>query len=152
MQPYTLIVIDAQPCFLGEIVNRNKVIKNIKHQIKIAMDNNCPVVFVEMNGSTSRSILTDKVRKYKRLSFVQKDDCDGSREICAHMLYNRLPAKNVRICGIYSSQCLADSARGLLGALFDSKIYIVKSACGDSCMDDHEYALGNLEVDGAIII
>jgi len=68
------------------------------------------------------------------------------------MLYNRLPAKNIRMCGVYGSQCLADSANGLLFTLYDSKISIVREACGDSCMDEQEQALENLKRDGAIII
>lgn len=140
--------------FLDGVYNKYTLIKNVNKETKKAINDNAPIILVELDdsGNTSKLVLTNKLFKYKKLNILIKDDCDGSKEIISHMLYNKLPAKKIKVCGIFSTECVQFSVGGLLDSLSESKICVIKSACSDSDPDTNKAGIDVMRQWGAIII
>jgi hypothetical protein len=90
------------------------------------------VVSYFSGGPTKRYIL-DAIRNYPRKTFVRKYGDDGSSWIS-----NKLETKNIRVCGVNTTQCVADTVWGVGHCGFN--VSVVKDACADlneNCYDIH---------------
>lgn len=125
---YTLLIIDMQAHFPAS--KNGKTIKACTKQIKQAIYNGYPIVFVEFLkcGQTLRC-LANLAKDYDRTFTFLKDKESGAigfEHIVEH--YN-LP-RNIRVCGVNTDQCVLATVRDLSSGVFCIKnISVVKDAC-----------------------
>lgn len=108
---YTLAVVDMQYHF--DTATEELTIQGCAEQIKIAIKNKNPIVFVEYEGlGETLEELTNLTKKYNNTFFVEKSRDDGSRELRQVIREENLPEK-IRICGVNFECCVFDTARSL---------------------------------------
>ena len=108
---YTLAVVDMQYGF--NTAKEELTIQGCAEQIKLAIKNKNPIVFVEYEecGETLEE-LVKLTNKYENRFFIEKERDDGSRELKQAIREEKLP-KNIRICGVNFECCVFDTARSL---------------------------------------
>jgi nicotinamidase-related amidase len=122
MQSPTLVIIDVQK---GYPVKKPLVTRLVKH-VKAARKSHVPVLVVEIRGyGPTDPAVMQELAGYDKVQVVQKRDCDGSREIASALGPNG--PKRLRLCGLYTDDCVDKTARGLYLKGFD--IEIIEEAC-----------------------
>jgi hypothetical protein len=137
---YSLVVIDMQKAFTA--ARRKRVLLNCEKEINKAIKNNCSIIFVEyFNCGKTIKKLTDLTKNYKKTYTVTKNNDDGSPEISCLFKSNRLPAKNIKVCGVNTDACVLDTVCGLSHSNRFSKsiIDVIANACDTSY--NHEQGL-----------
>ena len=130
---YSLIVIDMQKAFAA--ARRKRVLLNCEKEINKAIKNNCSIVFVEyFNCGKTIKQLTNLTKNYKKTYTVIKNDDDGSPEISHLFKAHRLPAKNIKVCGVNTDACVLDTVCSLSYSDRFSKsiIDVIANACDAS--------------------
>lgn len=139
---YTLVVVDMQSTF--EAANNKRVRNNCKREILQAIESNASIIFVEYigEGPTIPSLvrLTDD---YDRVFIVRKSTDDGSREVRKVIKDNKLPNRQIKVCGVNTDCCVADTVWGLAHKIKSAKIEVIPEACNSD--NDHTYGLYSLQ-------
>lgn len=140
----TLIVIDVQNRFISRTIKNPfkqhlpKVLDCIEQQVRLAMERNDHIVFVEMNpepGDYTLPELLKLTRDYSQKTILSKKDMDGSEEIVDYLRQKDIPRSVLRVCGVWTNQCVLYTVKGLLKRLPRTHIKLVRSACADACSD-----------------
>ena len=129
-----LVVIDVQEGFSP--IPRDFT-TNVIREVRRAKDLDLPILVVKFYccGEVTprvRSALKD----YPRTTSVRKWNTDGSSEIRFALSRIGDPATELRVCGLYTGRCVADTVDGLVTSGF--VVTIVRDACYDDDNDDHE--------------
>jgi nicotinamidase-related amidase len=125
-----LIVVDVQPNFPAA----ETVIAAVQTQVRKAMREGLHIVFLEYEGdwySPTFSEITDLAEKYEYKQVVYKTWDDGSEEV-ADALWGEWGLRAgtpLRVCGVNTGACVADTAQGLAKKGFD--VTVIQKACGD---------------------
>jgi len=124
----TLIIIDMQPEF-GASQNPI-VLRNVYREIRAAKKRNAGILVVEFVGvgKTDKRIM-DKLHGYGRWRTIRKRNCDGSDEILRALWRFRFNKESLRITGVNTDQCVAQTVNSLSDILQDSDIALVVDAC-----------------------
>jgi hypothetical protein len=145
---YTLVVVDMQAKFSA--ANDIRVLIEVEKEILKAMDSKSSIIFVEyrFNGPTIPSLvqLTDH---YNRVFIVRKSNDDGSREVNKVIRDNRLPSRNIRICGVNTDYCVKSTVFGLSKKIKSAKLEVIAKACNSN--GDHTYGLDRMKEVSKII-
>lgn len=125
---YTLVVVDMQATF--EAANNARVRNKVKQELSKAMERGAAIIFVEYigQGPTIPSLvkMTDD---YNRVYITRKDDDDGSREVKKVIKDNRLPSRDVRVCGVNTDCCVMETVFGISEKIKSVKIKVIAEAC-----------------------
>ena len=126
-QKYTLVVVDMQPKFVAS--QNERTIKMVQKEIKMAMDNKCPIVFLEYEeyGPTDKR-LKEVIKGYKKCKFVKKRMDDGSDYVIRICNLHKYPLNNFRVCGVNTGACVKSTVSGL-ATLPYTHIKVPKGAC-----------------------
>jgi nicotinamidase-related amidase len=137
-QPATRVVIDMQPTFAAS--NDPDVIIGVVKEILEAIREDAPILIVQYLGSgpTHRGLM-NLVKKYKKSVKIYKQDNDGGKEIVRTIRKHRYSEQHLRVCGVNTDCCVLETVRSLLDLLKESKIEVVKNACGT----EHNYGSFN---------
>jgi nicotinamidase-related amidase len=131
---YTLIVIDMQQSFLDGLYSsdRSDCVANVKREINKAVKNGSPILFVEFKdwGHTIKELIP---QSYSNISFVTKNKRSGAEEIVQELNRQRWSDK-IKVCGIFTNQCVKESVIDLIKIHKYKNIKIIEKACacGDS--------------------
>jgi nicotinamidase-related amidase len=122
MRRSPLVIIDVQKDYS---VKPAMVTRLVKH-VRAARKSQVPVLIVELSGQgpTDPTVMQE-LAGYDKVKVVQKRDCDGSREVVSALGPNG--HKRLRLCGLFTDDCVDKTAKGLYRKGFD--IEIVEEAC-----------------------
>ncbi|KKN01193.1 hypothetical protein LCGC14_1130340 [marine sediment metagenome] len=116
----TLVVIDLQkgllaPSLLANPTGIASLVKNIADLMREFKYRQWPIVMVEFVQYDTPIIpeLLDIVKDYKCWQLVKKGGVDGSDAILSQLRRWEWPL-NFCICGIYGSECVAETVNGLI--------------------------------------
>jgi nicotinamidase-related amidase len=141
---YSLIIVDMQKEFHASRFNR--VQRNIRTEIRKAIKDEAPILFVEYDCyKPTIPSLTKPVKEvsYKKAFHVRKARNDGSQEIDKALRKNKLPRKYLRIMGINTDCCVLETIEGLDGIFQKNyRIEVVADACDSEF--SHEEGLSDL--------
>ena len=127
--PTTLIVVDMQPDFEAAF-NPNVVIA-VTEQILLAKRNKWAIILLEYAGCyNSHQGYNDLLKGYPKKARISKEDDDGSLEVSQAIRRRKFPFKNLRLCGVNTDACVWETVVGLLNRYEQSRVEVVKSACG----------------------
>ncbi len=108
---YTLAIVDMQDYF--DTARERLTIQGCAEQIKLAIKNKNPIVFIEYGGcGETLEELVNLTQKYENTFFVEKSKDDGSQELKQAIREEKLPEK-IRVCGVNFECCVFDTARSL---------------------------------------
>lgn len=126
---YTLVLIDVQPQFYAATNKRTQ--KNCGSEIRKAIKNNVPIVFVEyitFGKTVPKLTKIVKESNYTNVYRLLKQECDGSPEI-SKLLKQKNLSKHLRVGGVNTEQCVLETVAGLVKNNSDIKITVVNKAC-----------------------
>jgi len=122
MRRSPLVIIDLQKDYPVKPAMVTRVVKHVK----AARKSQVPVLVVEIRGfGPTNPTVMQELAGYDKVKVVQKRNCDGSREIVSALGPNG--PKRLRLCGLFTDDCVDKTARGLYRKGFD--IEIVEEAC-----------------------
>jgi nicotinamidase-related amidase len=127
---YSLILIDLQPIFSAAA--KPSVQRACIREIKKAIKDRAPIVFVEFNGyEPTLPLLTEVVKQanYKKAYHVVKYGNDGGYEISQFLTKKHLPKMNMRVGGVNSNFCVKETVQGLKNYIPGANIHVVADAC-----------------------
>ena len=102
-----LCLIDVQDGF--RLRNRRHI-KEIKRQISIAMNASESIMLVEMMGCGKTIMeIKDMIGSYPLVHTTLKRNNGGGREILLELHRNGIFPSRIKICGIYTNCCIADT-------------------------------------------
>jgi len=129
MPPATLVVVDMQNMF--EAASDPNTVIGVAHEILQAKERNGGIILLEYEdcGRTHKgySLL---LKGYRRKSRITKGDDDGSVEVVRAARRRCFNLDHLRVCGVNADCCVVSTVLGLLGHLRESRIEVVKNACG----------------------
>lgn len=128
MRP-TLVIVDMQHEF--EAALDPNVVVGVTYEIIQAKEYGSPIVIVEYDGfGRSHDAFFSILKNYRRKAVIKKNDDDGSNEVIRALKRRRFNPFHLRVCGVNSDACVLATVEGLLDKLSQSKIEVVKRACG----------------------
>lgn len=129
MPPATLIVVDMQECF--DAASDPNTVIGVTQEILRAKERNSGIILLEYEscGHTHEGY-SQLLKGYRRKSRVIKGGDDGSMEAVRAARRRGFNLDCLRVCGVNADCCVAATALGLLGRLRESRIEVVKEACG----------------------
>lgn len=132
-----LVIIDMQPHFKAS----KKASRHVAKEIRAAMTNEQPIVFVEYCGyGKSIRHLRRIAQEYKHVSYIEKCNDNGSREIAAHLKAEYgLEMAPLRVVGVNTAACVERTIEPL--SLQGYQITVVESAVADYCLSCHKDSL-----------
>lgn len=142
-----LLIIDMQASFDASL--DPKVQRSCIREIKKAMREQAPIVFVEYSGHGSTiSELTDVVEQahYKKVHHVLKHDDDGSDVIVEFLRKKHLPRSNLSVVGVNSNWCVRSTVAGLTYLLKSATIKVIADACNCNDTDSHRRGLNEMRL------
>ena len=151
-----LVVVDMQDEFLEafNFYNKQYLVDNCAKLIKNCIENNDPVIFLEWHdiftdyyGSTI-SELTSLIKNYYT---AKKDRNDGSEKILNIVEHHMLKADIIKVCGIYTNYCVAETVTGLINKFCDSEVIVYADACGTTSNGSHLRGIDLMRCGGARI-
>lgn len=129
--PATRVIIDMQEDFSAAC--RPEVICGVKKEIEIAILENAPIIIVEyIDCGKTRKEIIDLVDCLDLAVKVKKSGDCGTRVVLNAIKKNKFPSDHIRVCGVNTDWCVRETVNGLLRSLKETKIELVKSACGDN--------------------
>lgn len=146
--PYTLLIIDMQEGYSA--AKDDTLIKNVLEEIKEAKRNDAAILFVAMDDGVGPFIgpIWDAAYDYQYYVEVKKRDTDGSREVIAALKKYRFLNKNrIKVGGVYTDVCVADTVNNLAVKLPDADIEVLSHCC-NSDIPAYEMDLDMYEDDG----
>ena len=125
-----LVVVDMQPEFKAAMDEQTQI--NVVNEIKKAKRRNDLIIILEYRGggSTVRRI-RKAILNYDKVIYAEKDEDDGSSYIRKHLIGKKL----VRICGVNTDYCVADTAAGIAYRFADAAVQVILKACN---ADSHD--------------
>lgn len=127
--PATLVVVDMQQFF--EAACNPNVIIGVTEEIIKARQASSDIVLVEYAGcGKSHEGFGQLLKNYRYKARIKKCDDDGSAEIVRTLRRRGFNDRHLRLCGVNADCCVCATVRGLLEKLDDSRIEVVKRACG----------------------
>ncbi len=125
----TLVVIDMQPSFSS--ASEPRVVSGVTREIIYSKMKDEPVVFVEfVDCLPTYTSLLNLLKGYRKRSRIRKNDDDGSDEIINCLNRRGYHTDHLKVCGVNADCCVYDTVEGLLKKLPNTKIEVVKDACG----------------------
>jgi nicotinamidase-related amidase len=123
-----LCVIDMQPYY--EVSQVEWLIDNVLCEIKKAKRQHLPILLVKTIGAGEiDDRIFEEVESYSDSYVVTKKTCDGHQEIIKVLKRNKLGLERLRVCGVETDACVADTVTGLAESLPGLSIEVVKKAC-----------------------
>jgi nicotinamidase-related amidase len=117
MQNYSLIVVDAQYIFTAA----RRCWRQIKQQIIQANHDNAPVIFVQFIGGCSvmddgKQSLTmpELIRTANDKYIVNKELCDGGKELFEFFEKNSILPRNLKFCGVEFTVCVKQTIASMM--------------------------------------
>ena len=137
-KPYTLIIIDMQYGFTA--ADSKTLHKKIKREINRAQRTHSDIIFVtydeKYHGGTFEDLLDYASRNdYDDVMSVEKFKADGGKEIIE--ILNEDKQHHLKIAGVQTSVCVADTVHTLAKELPNSNIEIMRD-----CVRDFPYRKG----------
>lgn len=124
--------------------NYEEVIEGVIKEIEYAKKKNAWIMFVEFEGfGRTKSKILKHAKEYKKKVKVIKKDQNGAYEIISKAKEKGIPIKNLRVCGVCTTECVFDTVVGLSDEI-DSNIIVNILACGD----DIDFPHGTPDLDG----
>ena len=124
-----LVIVDMQYEFKESFNKRiiNECIREIRRAKRLKL----PIFIVEYVGcdSTVEEIM-DAVNGYKKTYAIEKIDDDGSKDLQQEFCRNNFSFNSLRVCGVNSCCCVAETVWGLNEIYPKMKIYLNNKACG----------------------
>lgn len=125
----TLVVVDMQAYF-GAACEPNVII-GVTQEILDARQNKRAIILLEYEGcGRSHEGFADLLKNYPHKARIKKGDDDGSLEVIRTLRRRGFSGKYLRICGVNADCCVCATVLGLLAKLGDTRIEVVKKACG----------------------
>ena len=105
---HALVIVDMQYRFLA--ARGNKIRSESLKQIQEAKDNNHLIIILEYQsfGRTLPSI-RKMLEDYDNVYYLDKSDCDGSRELVGLFTGLRKWPKNISFLGVNTNECVQDT-------------------------------------------
>ncbi len=145
MKGKVLVVVDMQPGYRPDM--NTAQVGAVQSLIRMARHEECVIIFLEFLDARTLWELLELVQRYDQVTRRVKRDTDGSPEvieICgSYLLLDSLdldlddeekpePRKydEFVVCGVNTNCCVRDTATGLACKLFNSRVEVVKEACG----------------------
>lgn len=130
MDNYSLIVLDYQPHFKAARIKSN--LYYCKLEIKKAISNNVPIIFVEYigAGNTIKS-LRDLTNSYTKVFTIIKHSDSGAKEL-AEVLNSINSSTKLVFCGVNTDLCVYDTISDLnfySESKSDFEIQVIAKAC-----------------------
>ena len=124
-----LVIVDMQYDFAQSFNSR--IINECVKEIRRAKSLRLPIFIVEYVdcGSTVEEIM-DAVNGYKKTYAIEKVDDDGSKDLQQEFCRNNFSFNSLRVCGVNSWICVAETVCGLNKIYPKMKIYLNNKACG----------------------
>lgn len=142
MKDYTLVVIDMQSYFTS--AHNRKTLKSVKSLISQAMKDRQPIILVEYSDcGSSMPSLYRLTEHYSYLYVIRKQQDDGSAEISRLIRGMKLPATNIKVCGVNTDCCVYESVMGLKRRMRNTNFEIVENACWSTY--DHNGAINEFK-------
>ena len=147
---YTLVIVDMQPQFIVKCIKERSIIEaNVLKQINKAIADNQPIIFLEFD-KCGRSINRIIPKNYKQKTISKKSQQSGEQNII-RIINKKCWSKNIRVCGIFTSQCVKATVSDLT-LNYNYKISVIHNACADNEYDAEIVALNTMKLKGAKII
>jgi nicotinamidase-related amidase len=125
---YTLCVIDMQPHFVATTMQRAK--QACAREIRKAIRDKAPILFVEYaHYGPTLPELTDLTKKYHRTYHVTKASNNGGKEVMEFLTQKHLPKLNLRVVGVNTDYCVAQTVQGINSACTNCNIHVIADAC-----------------------
>ena len=128
--------VDMQPTF--EASQEKWIIENIKKEIHKAKRKKDFIILVRYRGHPKQdqhphwqidTRIISAIGRYKNLAYVTKTRMDGSTSILRACKEMGFPDKKLRIVGVNTDSCVAETVNNLSRKLPSSKILLVTNAC-----------------------
>lgn len=128
----TLVVVDMQSGF--DSASEPDVVASVAREIIQTKANNGAIIFVEYEGCfpTFKGLL-GLTKNYALRSRITKRQDDGSLEVIKCIKRRSFYDKDIRVCGVNADCCVYATVEGLLKKMPQSRVELIKDACGWSC-------------------
>lgn len=135
----TLVVVDMQAHF-GAACDPDVVI-GVTQEILEAKQRKRAIILLEYRDcGKSHEGFAELLRNYPLKARIKKGDDDGSLEVIRTLRRRGFSDRYLRICGVNADCCVCATVWGLLSKLDDTRIEVVKRACGwENTFDWREY-------------
>lgn len=138
---YLLAIIDLQEGFYP---NNRRHLLEVKGEVEEAKRAKTPIMLVEMmKCGDSIPFITKLVDRYPNLIKVKKRDTGGGREMIAAMKNLSIDPLTIRVCGLYTNCCIADTV-GELARKKRWMIEIAEKACIGTTRSMHSLGIKEL--------
>ena len=105
-------------------------------EIRWAKANRQPIVVLEFDGcDETLTRIKHCIGKYQHAAFVTKYNQDGSGHVLAALACLNLETTAMRVCGLYTSACVAATVEGLVES--DCEVCVKAAACYDDDENCH---------------
>ncbi|MCW1298178.1 MAG: isochorismatase family protein [Candidatus Parvarchaeota archaeon] len=147
-----LLIIDVQDKLYDKIVEKEKLLSNIKKLVSVAKILGIPIIVTEQErlGDTIellKKVLGNDYSSIKKISFSCMDNEEFRKkikELCKKRFYNTFI-----VAGIEAHICVEQTALDLLAN--DYKVHVVKDAISSRRKEDVETAISKMEKNGIIV-
>jgi nicotinamidase-related amidase len=140
----TLVIIDMQTGWF-DLLTDNAVqttTESILRELDDAMEVGAPVLVVEYRGAKStHDDIREKLHGYQRWQPVSKTGMNGADQILQACSDHGYGTKPLRLCGIFTDQCVQETSWNLAGRIGVS-VDVVMDAC---CTEKSEYDWRNFK-------
>jgi nicotinamidase-related amidase len=148
--PYTLVIIDVQQGYSA--AQNPTLLTNLLNEIKEARRNDAAILFVNMieHEGIGKNIkrIWEAAYDYRYFAQVIKADTDGSDEVIgAFKKYRYFNKRNIKVGGVYTDVCVADTVNKLAKKLPHADIEVLSHCC-NSDVPAYEMDLDMYEDDG----
>ncbi len=128
-----LVVVDVQPYF--KYSGEERFLAAVEKEIVRAVNAGLPVILVEFAGfGDTYDRLRRHLRGYPLFERVTKNRRDGSLEVLEACRERGFATSFFRMCGLYTFECIAETAEGLAKNEPGCRIHLVKEALTDKVM------------------
>ena len=150
LEAETLVIIDMQEDY--DCAKSRKLVRRITRQIRRTKREGGGIIVVEFDwaGKTIQPILK-AIGDYEHVEYVIKNQSDGGQKIFQKALVNNFNYRDFKVCGIFIADCIAKSARSLLGP--NQKVEVIREACGceTKVCGDSPFAQDSWDIFNAIV-
>jgi len=120
-----------------------KILSNTLRRIKFFKRHQYPILIVDyIRCGNVHEDITNAARGYKGAYFIHKNACDGGKDIINCLSNNNIKISDMLVCGVYTCQCVQETAMTL--AKNNINIKIAKSAVACNCVGGSEVCVEKL--------
>jgi nicotinamidase-related amidase len=164
MNNSVLVIIDMQEGFLSALESdiKHTAIQNCAVLVERAINHDEPIIFLEWNDGVNiggegafkatTPELLDLTKDYKNRYTIYKKQQDGSDKVQLVVKHHKLNAEIIKICGIFTDQCVLSTVFGLIDKFKTSKVLVYETAVATSSSYSHEYGVKEMSRAGAVIV